>query len=89
MTFNLLTFPGTKCGPNGEGELTQIGFDTEDGFEETILVCFDRATARTFYAKHTLYKEILGRDTGNDRPSFDPAGYFDFDVNGAYSKVSV
>ena len=69
------------------GELTQIGFETEEGFEETILVCFDRANARTFYAKHTLYKEILGRDTGNDRPSFAPAGYFDFDVNDAYSKV--
>ena len=66
-----------------------IGYQTEDGFEETISVCFNEALSAAYYAKHTVYKEILGRDTGNDRPSFASAGFYPFDVNDAYSKVII
>ena len=75
------------CGPNNEGTIIDIGFDTQAGFEDVIRLCFDSAQSRSIYAFHTLYKEIIARDSGNDRPSFDPDDRYPFDVNKMYTQV--
>lgn len=77
---------GTACGPNGDGEEIQIGYPTLGGFQETIRVCFNRAEARTYYSTHIIYRNIIARDSGNDRPSFKADEYFDFDVDEAYKR---
>lgn len=47
----------------------------------------DPSNSRSIYAVHTLYQEIVARDTGNDRPFFDPDIYYPFDVNNYYTQV--
>lgn len=65
----------------------ELGFPFQADFEETITVCFDEQTSRVIYAYHILYDEIEARDTGNDRPDFDPDGFFPFDVDAYYKSV--
>ncbi|TRY70863.1 hypothetical protein TCAL_06544 [Tigriopus californicus] len=77
---------GTACGPNGDGEEIQIGYPTLGGFQETIRVCFNREEARSYYSTHIIYRNIIARDSGNDRPSFKADEYFDFDVDEAYKR---
>ena len=57
------------------------------GFTALFAVCFDEPGARTLYARHVLWHNIKARDTGNDRPSFKTDGYYDFDVNEAYTQA--
>ena len=55
----------------------------EEGEAVTIAVCHHAAAAATLWARHTLHDELAARDTGNNRPSFDPE-FFDFDVDHFY-----
>lgn len=64
-----------------------IGFETESSVIEIIRVCFDQIIAKSYWAKHIVWANIQGRDTGNDRPSFTPDDFFDFDVNEFYTQV--
>ena len=77
---------GTTCGPNNEGIEVQLGFQVESHFASIISVCFDDAQDRTIYAKHTLPRQNVARDTGNDRPYFQEDIYYDYDVNDAYTQ---
>ena len=75
-----------SCGPDGEAQLISIEFDVlaaEEGEAVTIAVCHHAAAAATLWARHTLHDELAARDTGNNRPSFDPE-FFDFDVDHFY-----
>lgn len=76
-----------SCGPSNEGTIIEIGFSTADQLQVVMTLCFDRAEARGIYAFHQINSKIAARDTGNDRPSFRTDGYFDFDVNDAYTQV--
>ena len=46
------------------------------------------STFRSLWAKHILQAEVTARDHGNDRPSFQPDVFYDYDVNDKYTKVS-
>ena len=75
-----------SCGPDGQAQLISIEFDVlaaEEGEAVTIAVCHHAAAAATLWARHTLHDELAARDTGNNRPSFDPE-FFDFDVDHFY-----
>lgn len=84
----LLCVPGgPNCGPSGEGFFIDLGYQNEESYNPIVTVCFDPVTARSIYAHSIVYKEIVARDTSNDRPSFKSDGYYDFDVADAYTRV--
>jgi len=77
-----------SCGPNNQGTLLRIGFQmTADGDSSVIEVCHDLNLSATLWAKHSLWDEITAQDHGNDRPSFKPDTFFNYDVDRAYTKV--
>ena len=78
---------GPNCGPSGEGFFVELGYQNEESYNPICKVCYDPTTARSIYAYSVLYKEIVARDTSNDRPSFKSDGYYSFDVADAYTRV--
>ena len=75
-----------SCGPDDKSVLIRIEFNVDDVLDSegvTITVCHDSRLSSTLWSQHTLYNEIETKDTGNNRPSFDPE-YFDFDVDHFY-----
>ena len=51
---------GSRCGPGGEGSLSQIGFKlNEKRMFPVITVCHSRSREVTYYTNHTLYGKFL------------------------------
>ena len=79
-----------SCGPDDASLMIRIEFDVDPGLSDegvTITVCHNTQLAATLWARHTLHDELTGRDTGNNRPSFNPE-YFDFDVDHFYKTAT-
>jgi len=79
------------CGPKDVGTKIQIEFDvTPDLTTEavTITVCHDLHGSRTLWSRHTIWDEISAYYSGNNRPSFSPDDYFDYDVNHFYKTAT-
>jgi len=78
------------CGQDNSAKLIRIEFDVNTELRDegvTITVCHLQEMSSSLWAQHTIWDEIEARDTGNNRPSFDPE-YFDFDVDYYYKMTT-
>jgi len=80
-----------QCGVSDEGELVEVGFQTEtDGeFYWMFTSCHDKEKAHNLWVYHHVLGSVGSKDSNNDRPGFTKNGFYSgYDINGMYTKNS-
>jgi len=81
----------SSCGPDGAGQLAEIGFEIDTSFKPVLTVCHDKKTESTFYSRHQIRgATLVNKEVVEDNPAFKKGKLFfkGLSARQAYTKVN-